>query len=100
MASASACLKSFEFEVFGRVQGVFFRKYTALTARENNIVGWVKNTSTGTVVGIAEGPDAKMDLFKNWLKTTGSPKSRIQKCDIRKEHSISALSFSSFDIIR
>ncbi|VDL90278.1 unnamed protein product [Schistocephalus solidus] len=71
-----------------------------MTARENNIVGWVKNTSTGTVVGIAEGPDAKMDLFKNWLKTTGSPKSRIQKCDIRKEHSISALSFSSFDIIR
>ncbi|VDN09887.1 unnamed protein product [Dibothriocephalus latus] len=92
MAAASASLKSFEFEVFG--------KYTAATARENNIVGWVKNTSTGSVVGVAQGPDAKMDVFKNWLKTTGSPKSRIQKCDINKERSITALTFSSFDIIR
>ncbi|BHF72789.1 Acylphosphatase-1 [Sparganum proliferum] len=46
-----------------RSAGVFFRKYTAMTARENNIVGWVKNTSTGTVVGVAEGPDSKMDVL-------------------------------------
>jgi len=42
------------FEVFGRVQGVFFRRDTARTAESLGIRGWVKNTEQGTVVGVAQ----------------------------------------------
>lgn len=38
-------LKTFEFVVHGRVQGVGFRHFVATTARADGIVGWVKNHS-------------------------------------------------------
>lgn len=44
-----------EFEVFGKVQGVSFRKYTLRRASELGIFGWCRNTSSGTVVGELEG---------------------------------------------
>uniref|UniRef100_A0A1X7U0S9 Acylphosphatase n=1 Tax=Amphimedon queenslandica TaxID=400682 RepID=A0A1X7U0S9_AMPQE len=43
------------FEVFGRVQGVFFRKGTQKVCEQNKVCGWVKNTPQGTVVGVIEG---------------------------------------------
>lgn len=43
------------FEVFGRVQGVFFRKYTMMKANELGIFGWCKNTNNNTVIGELEG---------------------------------------------
>lgn len=38
-------LKTFDFVVHGRVQGVGFRHFVATTARADGIVGWVKNHS-------------------------------------------------------
>ena len=35
------------FEVFGKVQGVYFRKHTQAKARELGLTGWVQNTRTG-----------------------------------------------------
>jgi acylphosphatase len=52
--------RSFRYEVFGRVQGVFFRKYTQKEAIRLGIVGWVKNTPQGTVEGEAQGPTEQM----------------------------------------
>ncbi|XP_060575297.1 acylphosphatase-1-like [Ruditapes philippinarum] len=43
-------LVSVDFEVFGKVQGVFFRRYTQKKAKELHIVGWVMNTHRGTVL--------------------------------------------------
>ncbi len=62
---------SFEFEIFGKVQKVFFRKYTQQKAQELGLVGWVKNTKAGTVVGSAQGAKEQMDKFKTWLMTKG-----------------------------
>eukprot|EP00960_Hanusia_phi_P072879 767894-Hanusia_phi.AAC.7 len=65
-------ISSFSFEVFGKVQGVFFRylfassapspqlrarKHTQKKAVELQLTGWVANTDRGTVVGeVAPGP--------------------------------------------
>jgi acylphosphatase len=46
---------SIRFEVFGKVQGVWFRKYTMQEAKRLGIVGWVKNTRHLSVVGVAQG---------------------------------------------
>jgi acylphosphatase len=43
------------FEVFGKVQGVFFRAFTEKQAKSLGLVGWCANTSNGTVVGVIEG---------------------------------------------
>ncbi|KAK8403599.1 hypothetical protein O3P69_000565 [Scylla paramamosain] len=56
LAMASQRLLAVDFEVFGRVQGVFFRKYTKKKAVELGIRGWCKNTEEKTVTGQLEGP--------------------------------------------
>ncbi|XP_072164574.1 acylphosphatase-1-like isoform X2 [Diadema setosum] len=103
MASAITgrmALKSIDFEIFGKVQGVFFRKHTRLKAKEYNLTGWVQNTSRGTVIGQAQGPIDKISQMKKWLRTKGSPKSRIDKAVFSNEQEIETLTFQTFDIIR
>ncbi|XP_054674919.1 acylphosphatase-2 isoform X1 [Grus americana] len=64
LAKASGALKSVDYEVFGRVQGVCFRMYTEEEARKLGVVGWVKNTSQGTVTGQVQGPEDKVNAMK------------------------------------
>ncbi|XP_043843556.1 acylphosphatase-2 isoform X2 [Dromiciops gliroides] len=59
--STAKTLKSVDYEVFGRVQGVCFRMYTEGEAKKMGVVGWVKNTSQGTVKGQVQGPEDKVN---------------------------------------
>ncbi|XP_038253681.1 acylphosphatase-2 isoform X2 [Dermochelys coriacea] len=63
LAKASGVLKSVDYEVFGRVQGVCFRMYTEEEARKMGVVGWVKNTRQGTVTGQVQGPEDKVNAM-------------------------------------
>ncbi|EFN74987.1 Acylphosphatase-1 [Camponotus floridanus] len=87
-----------DFEVFGIVQGVFFRKYTQKRGKELGLKGWCMNTSDGTVVGHLEGEKSQVEEMKQWLRRTGSPQSRIDKAEFRNEKEISQPSFSNFEI--
>ncbi|KAM9655673.1 acylphosphatase-2 isoform 2-T2 [Morphnus guianensis] len=71
LAKASGALKSVDYEVFGRVQGVCFRMYTEEEARKLGVVGWVKNTSQGTVTGQVQGPEDKVNAIA--IKRIGKP---------------------------
>jgi len=86
--------------VFGAVQGVFFRKYTKQQATKLNLVGWVQNTERDTVEGYMEGEKSNIDQMKNWLQTTGSPRSKITKVQFTNEKSITKLTGNTFDIRR
>jgi hypothetical protein len=55
---------SVDFEVFGVVQGVFFRAYTQRKAQSLGLVGWVKNTNQGSVKGVIQGTQDKIDAMK------------------------------------
>jgi acylphosphatase len=72
--AAAPGLVSFAFTVHGKVQRVFFRKYTEAKAQELGLVGWCKNTPEGTVEGVAQGSFPQMAQFKEWLQHKGSPK--------------------------
>ena len=71
-----------QFEVWGKVQQVHFRKYTERIATKLSLRGWVMNTSQGTVVGEAFGDREALKELAHWLQHTGSPKSRIHRADI------------------
>lgn len=62
---------SVSFEIFGKVQGVYFRKHTEERARQLGLVGWVENTPSGSVRGQAQGREADIVTLKHWLAETG-----------------------------
>lgn len=49
--------------ISGRVQGVFFRSWTADQARRLGLGGWVRNRHDGRVEAVFEGPAASVDLM-------------------------------------
>ncbi|KAG9336465.1 hypothetical protein JZ751_002812 [Albula glossodonta] len=91
---------SVDYEIFGRVQGVFFRKYTQAEGKKLGLVGWVQNTEAGTVQGQLQGPSSKVKLMQDWLKTTGSPKSQIIRVEFQNERKLEGLDHTDFKIIR
>ncbi|XP_077437721.1 acylphosphatase 2, muscle type isoform X2 [Vanacampus margaritifer] len=95
MATGSQLL-SVDFEVFGHVQGVCFRMYTEQEAARVGVVGWVKNTRGGTVVGHLQGRADDVQHMKAWLSETGSPSSRITKTSFSNERTLPALEMSGF----
>ncbi len=94
----TAKLLRIEFEVYGRVQGVFFRKYTKLKCDELNLKGWCRNTDNQTVRGVIEGNPDKISTMKKWLQYEGSPKSKIEKVRFISETPITDYSFQNFEI--
>ncbi|KAL1924312.1 uncharacterized protein VTP21DRAFT_7347 [Calcarisporiella thermophila] len=90
-------LVSLKFEVFGRVQGVFFRKYAVGKARGYKLVGWVRNTSRDTVEGVAQGEHKKIQEYKHWLRYEGSPKSEVTDAKF-EEKEIEELEYEDFEV--
>ncbi|XP_076463729.1 acylphosphatase-2-like [Babylonia areolata] len=95
---SSGKFTSVEYEVFGRVQGVFFRKFTEETARERRCVGWVANTYHGTVRGVVQGRPSDVEYMKDWLEHTGSPMSQIHSVKFTNEKSVDRMEYSDFKI--
>ncbi|NP_001155440.1 acylphosphatase-2-like isoform X1 [Acyrthosiphon pisum] len=96
----STSLKTVDFEVFGRVQKVFFRKCTQEHGKQLGLRGWCRNTPEGTVIGTIQGPSDKVAEMTAWLRDIGSPASRIDKLELKNEKSISDYTYSDFDIVR
>ena len=87
----------FHLRVEGKVQGVFFRKHTNLTAQTLGVVGVVRNLSDGSVEIVAESKDVgKLEQLENWCRTKGSPKSRVSKvvCSSERRETPSYSTFS------
>lgn len=55
-------------QIFGKVQGVFFRHSTRQQALSLNLTGWVKNLSDGSVLCEAEGEKKSLLELIAWCK--------------------------------
>ena len=73
--------RSFQVQIYGRVQGVGFRYSTRNLAKKMGINGWVRNSPDGSVEVYCEGDSAKLEKFLRWLAKgpIGSHVSRIQR---------------------
>ncbi len=56
------------------------------------------NTEKGTVVGQMQGKEVSVLKMKEWLKNTGSPKSKIEKAQFTSEKKIHKLEYKLFDV--
>lgn len=74
-------LQSCRIVISGRVQGVFFREWSAGVARVLGVTGWVRNRSDGAVEVLAMGPAEVLDQFTKRLKE-GSPASRVDAVQV------------------
>lgn len=67
--------------ITGKVQGVGFRNFTQLNARQLGINGYAKNLPNGTVAVVAEGDKAQLDTLVALLKK-GPRYARVDSLEI------------------
>lgn len=87
-----------DFEVWGDVQGFYFRKHTRDMCHNLGVCGWVKLTSWGTVVGQLQGEKEQVDQMAMWLRLQGAPGCKIERCDFKHWRMIDSYDFSCFQM--
>ncbi len=85
----------YEIIISGRVQGVGFRYYVHQKANEMGIKGWVKNTIDGNVLVTAQGDEAEIGTFIDYLYV-GPPLARVDRISKQKMDSLS--DFNNFSV--
>ncbi len=65
-----------KYTISGRVQGVWYRRYTADAASEMGLRGWVRNTLNGNVEVLAKGDSQQFRQLQAVL-WQGSPMSDV-----------------------
>ncbi|MES2778629.1 MAG: acylphosphatase [Bacteroidota bacterium] len=74
-------MKHYNITITGKVQGVFFRKYTVEQALKLNVNGVVRNEANGDVYCEVEGEEDVLKQFAKWC-WKGSPFSKVEKVSI------------------
>lgn len=77
-------MKRIRMEVFGKVQGVFYRASTREKARELGLRGWVRNREDGSVEAVAEGEEEALEALLEWAKE-GPERARVEEVKAREE---------------
>lgn len=83
--------------VSGKVQGVFYRKYTQLEASKLQLLGWVKNLDDGRVEIVAQGLLQNVKALEAWCHR-GSPKAKVTS--VQSEYTDELLQLGPFVVDR
>jgi len=68
------------YQVYGHVQGVWFRGSARDKARELSLSGWVRNRPDGAVEAVACGEADALEAFRSWLNE-GPPAARVERVE-------------------
>jgi acylphosphatase len=88
--------KTVAITVRGKVQGVWFRKYTVDKAQQLQLTGTVRNTADGDVAVVATGTDDQLADFIEWC-WMGSPKSKVTSVTVED---MPLMEFEGFEVVR
>jgi len=91
-------MKSLEIIIKGKVQGVWFRKYTQEKANKLGLCGYVTNKNNGSVFIEVTGEKKELDIFISWLQNEGSPLSKVTDIETTKLNT--GKQFNSFEVKR
>jgi len=89
-------MQTVQIQVFGRVQGVYFRASTKQQAESLGICGWVRNEVDGSVQIEATGSKEQLDQLMNWCQK-GPDFARVDRMEIKN---MELKSFDCFEVIR
>ncbi len=70
----------YQIQVYGKVQGVFFRASTKAVADQLGVKGSVRNQADGSVLIEAEASPAILELFLEWC-AEGPEKAVVEKVE-------------------
>lgn len=84
--------KKFIIKVYGKVQGVWFRKSTQQKALALGLRGFCKNLEDGSVYIEAEGDLEKLFNFVNWCKK-GPELAEVENLKMSEETPTGAMGF-------
>lgn len=87
-------MKHLNIQIYGLVQGIFFRVSAKEKADQLNITGFAKNLPDGSVYIEAEGKEKNLDEFLKWCKT-GPTLAKIEKVETSDNH---LKDFNQFEI--
>jgi len=71
-------------EVYGRVQGVWFRGSTERRARALGLAGWVRNRADGSVEAVFEGSQSAVDAALAFCRE-GPRGARVERVEVSEE---------------
>jgi len=74
-------MESYRFIVYGKVQGVFYRKFVAQKLRELGLQGYVRNLSDGTVEAVLRATEDELPQIERILYE-GSPLSEVERVEV------------------
>jgi len=77
LSLTKAGVRSVKVDIHGVVQGVGFRPFIYQLARQNNLSGWVRNTSSNVEVEV-EGEEEAVQNFLSELRSKAPPMARIE----------------------
>ena len=66
----------------GEVQGVGYRYFVTGCARAAGVTGYVRNQPDGSVVMVAEGEQAALDVFVKMVKAEGDAVIRVDSLSV------------------
>ncbi|HNT79519.1 MAG TPA: acylphosphatase [Bacteroidia bacterium] len=87
-------LKTIRITVSGKVQGVWYRKYTQQKAKDLRLKGYVRNKGNGEVECIATGIEEDLNALVQWCKK-GPPLALVKQCTVEE---VSLIEFEDFVI--
>ena len=83
-------------QVYGKVQGVWYRASTRNKARGLGLSGIVRNEADGSVYIEAEGPAEAVEALREWCRQ-GPPHARVERIESR---AMAPAERSSFEVVR
>ncbi len=72
-----------QLRIHGRVQGVFFRAWSAETAQSLGLDGWVRNRRDGTVEMLVQGEEETVERMIERCRQ-GPPEARVDRIDVEE----------------
>ena len=87
-----------QLQIYGRVQGVFYRASTRKKAKQLGLKGWVRNRSDGSVEAVVEGPEDGVDQLIEWAHQ-GPKRARVDQVEVT-ERDVDREEFSEFRVRR
>ncbi len=80
--------------VCGKVQGVGFRFFVEMKARELNVVGFIRNLPNGNVEVEVEGDDIDVDTLVDYCRV-GPARARVDRMEV---HVQPIVGYSRFEV--